>query len=95
MSASSTDFWEMALPADMMLLAAAVNGQLSANERKAIESPTARPPSAPALRARWRRRRVRSSSCETWLGQSNREPIKRLADSLEELRKALKGENAN
>ena len=49
---------------------------------------------APARRARWRRRPARSSSCETWLGHRSRAPIKQLGKSLEELRKALKGEDS-
>jgi tetratricopeptide (TPR) repeat protein len=36
--ASSTDFWELCLPADVMLLEAAVQGTLGVKERKALEA---------------------------------------------------------
>jgi tetratricopeptide (TPR) repeat protein len=93
MSAIS-DFWGLALPADVRLLEAAVTGQLSANERKAIEG---------AYRAAGERagtpREVASATGQIEFlrdiaRSSNRAPIKRLAASLEELRKALKGEDA-
>ena len=95
MPASSTDFWELALPADMMLLTAAVDGQLSANARKAIESAYR----TAAVRAGTPREVASAAGQIEFLRDlatsSRREPIKRLAESLEELRKALKGEDPN
>ena len=88
----STDFWELALPADVRLLEAAVDGQLTAAERKAIEG---------AYRAAGDRagtpREVASTTGQIEFlrdiaRSSSRAPIKRLAESLEELRKSLKGE---
>jgi tetratricopeptide (TPR) repeat protein len=89
---ASSDFWELALPADVRLLESALSGQLSASERKAIEG---------AYRAAGDRagtpREVASATGQIEFLRdiaraSSRAPIKRLAESLEELRKALKGE---
>jgi hypothetical protein len=74
------------------LLESALSGQLSASERKAIEG---------AYRAAGDRagtpREVASATGQIEFLRdiaraSSRAPIKRLAESLEELRKALKGE---
>ena len=89
----TSDFFALALPADVMLLEAAVSGQLSAAERKAIESAyreagdragTPREVASATGQIEFLRDIAKSSS---------RAPIKRLAESLEELRKALTGEN--
>ena len=93
MPASSTDFWELALPADMMLLGPPPSGHLSANERKAIESAYR----TAAVRAGTPREVASATGQIEFLRDlaksSKRKPIKQLAESLEELRKALKGED--
>jgi hypothetical protein len=92
---ASGDFWELALPADVQLLESAVSGSLSASERKVIER---------AYRAAGDRagtpREVASATGQIEFlrdiaRSSSRKPIKRLAASLEDLRKALKGEGGN
>jgi pentatricopeptide repeat protein len=91
----SADFWELALPADVRLLEAAVTGRLSASERKGIEG---------AYRAAGERagtpREMASATAQIEFlrdiaRSSSRAPIRQLALSLEELRKALAGEGAS
>ncbi len=92
--ASSTDFWELAFPADMMLLRAAVKGQLTASDRKAVEAAYR----AAVMRGGTQREGASATGQIEFLRDlarsSNRAPIKRLAESLEELRKALEGEDS-
>jgi tetratricopeptide (TPR) repeat protein len=94
-AASSMNFWELALPADILLLEAAVSGQLTANDRKAIESAYR----DAGVRAGTPREIASATGQIEFLRDvaksSKRPPIKRLADSLEDLRKALAGGDAN
>ena len=89
------NFWELALPADILLLEAAVRGQLTANDRKAIESAYR----DAGVRAGTPREIASATGQIEFLRDvaksSKRQPIKRLADSLEDLRKALAGEDAS
>ena len=95
MAGSSLTFWELALPADILLLEAAVRGQMSANDRKAIETAYR----DAAVRAGTPREVASVTGQIEFLRDlarsSRRQPIKRLADSLEELRKALSGDTPN
>jgi hypothetical protein len=93
--AGSTDFWELSLPADMMLLAAAVDGQLGASERKALESAYR----AGAERAGTPREVASATGQIKFLREmarsSKRATIQQLGKSLEELVKALTGDGGN
>ena len=87
--ASSTNFWELALPADILLLEAVVNGQMNASDRKVIEAAYR----TAAIRAGTPREVSSATGQIEFLRDmaksSRRQPIQRLASSLEELRKAL------
>jgi tetratricopeptide (TPR) repeat protein len=92
---SSMNFWELALPADILLLEAALRGQLTANDRKAIESAYR----DAGVRAGTPREIASATGQIEFLHDlaisSRRQPIKRFAESLEELRKALTGETGH
>jgi len=88
--ASSTNFWELALTVDVMLLTAAVDGRLNANDRKAIES------AYRAAAVRGTPREVSSARGQIkffrdMAGSSKRAEIIQLAKSLDELLEALTG----
>jgi triacylglycerol esterase/lipase EstA (alpha/beta hydrolase family) len=87
--ASSTNFWELALPADILLLEAVVQGQMTLVDRKAIETAyrtaanragTPREVSSATSQIEFLRDMARSS---------RRQPIQELGASLEKLRMAL------
>jgi hypothetical protein len=94
-AASSRDFWELALPADILLLEAAVRGQLTANDWKAIESAYR----DAGVRAGTPREIASATGQIEFLRDvaksSKRQPITRLANSLEGLQGALTGEAPN